>query len=272
MKQLICLQDLIDIGCGLFPRAGRYVEKGLYRVGATRYSSTRSLKQYATHTTARPGRVRIRELARLETAVARGKGVILWESPFGHPLLGKATLIERGYSLIQVHGPEHGGSMSWVGQHVVKPFHRRISRRLFHEIVEINYQSLAYLRQVDARLKANQIVCIRAFGQAGQKFVTTPFKGGVAYVPTGIISLVRRTNSTLLGMFCYTEDGVDHLELSELFPMPGEDQEADPVAAIATRYLTKLGAMIDRHPEQWWGVPERPSPGRNRAILNIEPE
>jgi lauroyl/myristoyl acyltransferase len=273
LKQLISLQDLVDLSCGLFPRLSRFTERGL---GIIRSSASfelrttmRSLKLFATRASPRPGRVRVEELTELDIALRRGKGVVLWESPFGHPLLGKAALIERGYSLVQVHGPEHGGSMTWVGQHLVKRYHRRLSKRLFDEIIEINYQSLAYLRKVEARLKANRIVCVRAFGLAGQKFLTTPFKGGVAYVPTGIMSLVRRTNSTLLGLFCYTEDGEDHLVLAGLFPLNGSNPADNTGSAIASRYLSRLGQMIDRHPEQWWGMPDRPSTQKSRTILPV---
>jgi len=273
LKQLICLQDLVDLGCGMFPRASRYVVKGVElfrprRLGKLR-TTMRHLKLFAARATDRPSRVRIETLSILETALARRKGVVLWESPFGQPLLGKAALIARGYSLIQVHGPDHGGSLTWVGQQVVKPYHRRISRELVDQIVEINYQSLGYLRQIESYLKANRILCIRAFGRAGKRFITEPFRGKLAYVPTGMPSLVRRTNSSLLALFCYAEDGEDRLELVELFPLDGAEPADVTVAGIAARYLDRLGALIDRHPDQWWGMPEQPS-RKNRVIQSIE--
>ncbi len=276
MKRLISLQDLVDFGCAVFPRLSRYPEKLLYRVPVLRSlklrTTLRFLKLFAAGASTRPGRVRIQELSELESALGRGKGVVLWESPFGQPLLGKAALIQRGYSLVQVHGPEHGGSMSWVGQHLVKPYHLRMSRRLFEEVIQIDYRSLAYLRSVEARLSANRIVCIRAFGRAGQKFFTTPFKGGTAYVPTGIMSLVRRTNSSLIALFSYSDGGEDHVTLAGLFPVHGGNPADHTGPAIASRYLSRLGLMIDRHPDQWWGMPDRPASKRNRAILPVDQE
>lgn len=96
---------------------------------------------------------------------------------FGHRALAKLALVDQGFQLTQVHGSEHGGSESWVGQHVIRPRYRRAAGAIYAEIVDIQEGSLAYLRHVTLLLRRNRIVCLSSTGRFGQNFVPVELLG-----------------------------------------------------------------------------------------------
>jgi lauroyl/myristoyl acyltransferase len=257
---LIRFEDIVELGCGLFPRSTLRFEKLLERVsGAAFHGSSTTLRTLRLHgnlSSSQVRRISIEGLEHLDTALAQGRGAILWESPFGQPVLAKAVLAGRGLSLVQVHGHRHGGSESWVGQRVVKRIHRRLSRRIFKEIIDIEPGSIGYLRRVEAQLQANRLVCIRAMGGSGRKFLSVEFRGATAHLPTGMISLSRRIGCPLICLWCFLEDGEYRVVLWKL---PDGPTGSESLELSAESYLAQLAALVERHPEQWWGLPKPPT-------------
>nr|MBC8427638.1 hypothetical protein [bacterium] len=161
-------------------------------------------------------RIRVEGLEHLSEAISRGKGMILWESSFGKRVLAKVVLLEKGFSLCQVHGPEHGGSPTWLGQRVIRSIYRKAAGKLFLELIDIQYDSFAYLRRLANRLKQNGIVCMPGLGGEGHKFVPVQFLGARQQFATGVVSLARMTGASLIPIFCFKQDdGMDHLVLEK---------------------------------------------------------
>jgi KDO2-lipid IV(A) lauroyltransferase len=193
-------------------------------------------------------RLRVEGLDALQAALARGRGAILWECTLGQRVLAKVALIDRGFPLCQVHGPAHGGSPTWMGRHVLRPLQRRAAARLFVEIVDIQEESVAYLRRVTARLRGNGIVCIPALGYAGQRFASLPFLGAPARMATGVVTLARTTGAALIPIFCFVDRGAPRLVLGG--PL---DPTGDGGLSAAAEYAGRLEALVRAHPEQWPG-------------------
>src|SRR5690606_31161687 len=80
---------------------------------------------------------RVEGMSRLRTALERGRGAILWESPFGSRTRLHITLLHEGVPFVQVHGAEHGGSGSWIGQKLLRDMRRRPEERVVPEILNI---------------------------------------------------------------------------------------------------------------------------------------
>ena len=193
--------------------------------------------------------VRVEGLKYLVEAVSQGKGAILWESSFGKRMLAKVVLMENGFSICQLHGPEHGGSPTWFGQSVIRKIHRKTEAKLFAEVIDIQYDSLAYLKFLVNRLKQNAVVCIPGLGEAGHKFVPIEFLGGGQHFATGVVNLARRTGASLIPMFCFSkDDGSNHLVLEE--PLALNDA-SECLQESVLRYSTLLQSYIRTHPEQW---------------------
>ena len=147
--------------------------------------------------------VAIDGLEHLDRALERGNGVVLWESDFGSRRLAKAVLAEKGYSLCQVHAPEHGASRTWLGQNILRAIHRRAESRLFVETIDVHHSSFVYLKLIVSWLYHNMVVCTNSLGREGAKFVTVEFMGVRLKIATGAISLARMTGATIIPIFCF---------------------------------------------------------------------
>ena len=220
-----------------------------------------SFTRSPAHWTAACARLRVQGLHHLEDALARRRGVILWESRFGLRSLPKFALIARGYRLTQVYGATHGGSETWVGQHVVRGRYRRAARAIYEEVVDIQDGSLAYLRHLAQRLRDNAVVCVMSTGRLGQKFAPVEILGTSRGLATGAISLARTTGAALIPLFCFRESvGTCRLVLEAPMALPSDGGEAQ-LRDVATVYARLLESYVLRNPGQWrYWVPRRPSP------------
>ena len=194
----------------------------------------------------------IEGLGRLEAGLAAGAGVILWEAPFGSRAQLHLALLERGLPFLQIHGAEHGGSGSWLGQNCIKGMNRRIEERAVPEIADIQEGGYSYLRKVKARLAAGGLVLMPGLGPKGRRFIRLNFLGFEESFATGVASLAMSTGAALIPAYSFrTEDGEPKTVLEEpvRFDLTrGKDQaQADAV----TSYARMLESYVRRYPTQW---------------------
>lgn len=196
-------------------------------------------------------RITIEGLEHLRGALSRGKGVILWESPFGRRMLAKLALMEKGFPLWQVHNQAHGGSSSWLGQRVFREMYRRAEKKFFPEIIDIPDDSLAYLRLLVSRLKQNGIVCIMVLGPEGHRFVGTDFLGSRQNFATGSVSLARITGASIVPIFCVTEANRERVILSNPIRFEENGNWNEAVMQGVSSYAALLESYIRRYPDHW---------------------
>lgn len=202
-------------------------------------------------------------LEHLEAALDLGRGAILWECNFGNRLLAKATLADCGFLLSQVHADAHWGSATWVGQHLVKRYRRQTEERLFPEMIDITDDSLAYVRRMINRLNQNGIICISAFGQRGQKFVTAEFLGRQRRFSTGAITLSKMTGAPIIPLFCFRADGGKDSVILEkpVFQDQAGDTEQAAMDTVGA-YIKMLESYIYRYPANWYAWRKSPRDAR----------
>lgn len=192
-------------------------------------------------------------LERLDEALHRGKGVILWESPFGKRLLGMAALVERGYVLHQVHSQEHGASRTWLGQRVFRAIYRRAESGLFADILDIQDDSFAYLKLIVGWLDQNGIVCISGLGREGRRFMPVALLGVRLRVATGTVNLARMTGASIIPVFCFRDgNGADRLVLEKPIELDGGLDRDEVLMSGVTQYAHLLEAYIRKYPDQWY--------------------
>jgi lauroyl/myristoyl acyltransferase len=194
----------------------------------------------------------------LEEALARGKGVILWESSsLGRRFLAKSILCENGFPVCQVHDDSHMGEFhnpkSRMTAQLVKPLFDSHERRSLKDVLTLSRDdSLRFSRELLERLRRNEIICISADGRIGSKFVPITFLGRKDAFPTGIASLARTSGATILPLFCVEErPNLPSLSIESPIPMdqPG-DREASVERAIL-QYISVAESYIRRYPEQY---------------------
>jgi lauroyl/myristoyl acyltransferase len=218
----------------------------------------------------RPSDVDVLGLEHLQSALAAGKGVILWESSgFGHRLLSKAALKSRGYEVIQLHGANHlggflvkGATSSVVRDRFVRPFFDRKELNAVSRIVRIRRAtSLTYLRPLIDCLRQNAAICMTGDGRAGHRFVPREFLNHSLPFATGAVSLSRLTGAPLVPMFCYHPPGAKpRLVLEPPIELPRDASRDEAIDFAAERFIDGLTRCVERYPTQF----------RNWHLLTIE--
>jgi lauroyl/myristoyl acyltransferase len=198
--------------------------------------------------------VTVEGLEHLREALAAGRGVVIWECPFGNRPLGRLALSAEGFHVTAVHGPNHGGSLSHLVQHVVRRLYRAAEARLPVEVVDVEENSTAYIELLTERLRQNGVVCINGFGRLGRRFVAFDFLGQKRRFATGSASLAISTGATLIPAFCYRDSPRgSHLVLERPCPLGG-NESVGALQEKAVRYCTAaLEAYVRRYPGQWMG-------------------
>jgi lauroyl/myristoyl acyltransferase len=136
----------------------------------------------------------------LEDALARGRGAILWVTPFAYAsLLTKSTMYNHRLPLTHLSRWEHGPSRSRWGMALLNPIQRRAEDRFLRERVTIgrDQSPLPAMRRLRQCLAENRVVSI-TLGNEASGALEIPFLGGTAVVATGPIKLAAATGAALL--------------------------------------------------------------------------
>ena len=213
------------------------------------------------------GRIRelvtVNGLESLREALAAGRGVVLWESPLGNRALGRLAVSAAGFRVIAVHGPKHGGSLSRIGQGLVRGLHRSAEARLPVEVVDIDENSTGYLDLLVDHLRRNGVVCINGFGRLGRRSMTLEFLGESRSFATGSVSMAISTGAALIPAICYRDSsGQRHVTLERPCPTGGGESLGASQARALRYCLEVLESYLLRYPDQWTGWHETGSAAR----------
>lgn len=198
-----------------------------------------------------------RGLERLQNALAKGKGVILWESQsFGKRVLAKRILHQNGFSVCQLHGRQHlegfRNSGSWTGKNIIRPFFENRGKRFVMEIIHLIPAELFTSRALLKRLKKNCIVCVSADGKQGHKFISAQFLGSPDVFPTGLMNLARVSGATILPLFCIQQNGSRATVVIERpISIQANADRASCFEVGVQEYVGLLESYIRRYPGQY---------------------
>lgn len=204
--------------------------------------------------------IEVRGLERLQRALNRGKGVILWESThFGRRNLAKWVLQARGFSLCQVHAEGHfrtlldwGDCDTRIRNRVIKPFFERCEEEFVAEIVYVpDSGSLAFTRRLRHRLTGGSILCSAGDGPGGQKRIPVEYLGRTKMFSTGMVSLSRISGAPILPVFCIREAEGLCVIIEKSLPVP-RDRESKAVAQeTLAEYARVLESYVRSDPGEY---------------------
>lgn len=192
---------------------------------------------------------------RLDDALARGRGALLWVSVFAFSDLSTKVALQRsGHPSVHLSLREHGLSGSPFASRFLNPIWTRVERRYLKERVVLDSRapSSAMLRLRGA-LRKNQVVTITVSPHGGPAREIN-FLDGHLTVPIGAVRLARLTGAPLVPGFTIREssdgstrvDGRDSLHLHDPLDVSSLD-----------RVLVDYGALLEQHvaraPDQWRG-------------------
>ncbi len=178
----------------------------------------------------------------LNTALARGKGVIGLSGHLGNfPLMG-AKLAQEGYSCASfIYGASDA--------RVVKLFFN-IGRHLGIDLIPTS-PSYASVRQSLKWLRKNKVLCIQADRDSPQG-VFVDFFGYPAATPIGPVVLAKRTGAAILPMFVVRKVDNRH---RIIFGPPVElevtgNKEKD-ILVNSAKFTKIIESYVRKYPEQW---------------------
>ncbi len=200
-----------------------------------------------------PTRPRLDGRAHLEAAIGEGKGVILWVGPFlFSDLLTKVALHDAGFAVSHLSRFSHGFSGSRVGERLLNPIRTSVERRYLAERPVIGREgSVAALRELSRRLRANRVVSMSAIGMANQLY-RVPFMNGSVQMARGAPSLAIQTGAPLLPVFTGREPDGDWLTVIEP-PLVRRDAwtRDEAVKRLLLQYAALLEYYVTRWPDQF---------------------
>jgi hypothetical protein len=139
----------------------------------------------------------------LQTALDRGRGAIIWTSPFTfQTLAGKRALFEQGFRPIQISDTHHGFSATSFGNVAINPALRRAEDRYLKERIVFDRASGAMVtRKIVTLLDQGELILLTNNLHAGTMFAEMRFgERGWVRMPTAPLSIVARRATPFFSM------------------------------------------------------------------------
>ncbi len=173
--------------------------------------------------------------AKLDAALASGRGVVLVTAHLGSWELGGAALAVMGYAITTVAGVQFSPALS--------PFVKKIKQDLGIDVVS----STTGLRRIMKALARGEVVALHIDGDQFVGGIKVDFFARKACFPTGPAALAVRTGSAVLPAFAVrTGRRRINIVIEDEIPTRGCDE-----AGITRMIVEVVEAYIKRYPEQW---------------------
>jgi lauroyl/myristoyl acyltransferase len=205
--------------------------------------------------------ISIAHLDRLDAALRRGRGAILWcDSFLFESLLGKRALFEAGFAGHQVSVTEHGYSRSRFGRWAINSLQQRQELRYLSGRLAFEREDSALIsRQIVAALRRRSLVLITNNTYAGHRFISMPFgASGRLRLATGPLRLARICQAPLMPFAIFEVEPFRRYQaiIGEEIGIAGGTAEDDRRGQLAlidalTSYRSWLEAHLLRYPNQW---------------------
>lgn len=193
--------------------------------------------------------------ARLEAALARGKGAVLWIGHFVHAaLIPKMAFHRAGFPLAHLSHPRHGFSKSWMGVHLLNPVKRVVEDRYLRARVMLEPGGpAAAMADLAVRLSENGVVSILGTG-AARRPSSAPFLGGEIKLATGAPRLAYTSGAALLPVIpVRTGCGGFSVVVEPAIAVDPSLPRQDAVESAVRAYAKVLERHVTAYPGQWQG-------------------
>lgn len=192
----------------------------------------------------------------MESALAKGKGVILITGHFGNWELSSISGALYGYPTL-VLAREQG----WP------KLNQLLIRYRESKGCKVVTKGFA-VRELVQGLKEKKIIGILSDQDAGKRGTLAPFFGRLASTASGAVELGIRTGAPVVPIFIVRKSGPVHeLVAEEPLVIPEQGTEEERIKAGVAAYLQVLERRIRRNPAQWLWLHRRWKSTPQRRIL-----
>ena len=191
----------------------------------------------------------------LVASLRRGKGVILWVSPFVYShLMFKMSLRRAGYSASQLSRSTHGFGKWAVAVRLLNPIWMRVEERFLKERILIrSAETESAIKTLRSRLAENGIVAITV-GSEARRTIEVPFLNHRMRLATGPIYIAQSSGAMLLPAFAVrTADGAFDVTIEAPLSLPPLESSHGGIAEVGHALAQRIEHYARRYPEQWEG-------------------
>jgi lauroyl/myristoyl acyltransferase len=209
--------------------------------------------------------LRLEGTAHLDSALAAGRGAVLWVAHFCfNALATKKALHDAGYPLWHLSRPEHGFSKSMAGIALYNGIRtgaerRQLEGRIVFERDRPGAAAVAAMRV----LARNGILSITAGDWEGQRIAGIDVCGGKFHLAVGAPRFARLARAALLPVF--TVRGADQQTISIVIEpaleVPSDGETDDALQGAAQAFGRLLEQYVRQYPAEWrdWKKLELPA-------------
>jgi len=187
----------------------------------------------------------IEGLARLDGAIAEGRGVILLTAHAGNYELGGLLLRGRGLQIHTVYKPDRFEAVERL----------RARLRTQGGVVGLPVDGVGFSTLPLVKLlREGRLVGMQGDRDFSLNGVAVPFFGREVPFPRGPWELAAMTGAPIVTSFFYTDEaGRFHARFGEPIHLHGgRGERMAEIEAGLRAYVTDLEALIRRHPSQWY--------------------
>jgi lauroyl/myristoyl acyltransferase len=186
----------------------------------------------------------------LDAALARGKGVLLFQAHFGAFQMTMPAIGYSGYTMNQISA----SAAVWKEEGASAPQKRMVDIKAKYEYtLPVKHISItSSLRPVFHALKRNEIVGITVDGGGGKKTMPLRFLGRESVFQTGAVDLAISTGAAIVPAFVTTEPGLHHrLVLHEQLPIDEGMGKNENRRAVLQAFASLLESYVLRYPHHY---------------------
>jgi lauroyl/myristoyl acyltransferase len=186
----------------------------------------------------------------LESAIARGKGVVLLAGHFWANRLALRYLATKGHAALSVHNQRPTNKAAGrLGRLFLEPRFAQLQKRAYPDQVYIQDPDCGL--RIMQRLRAGGLVAVKFDGLGKTKVIEQVFLGMPWRVPSGILEIVRLSDCAMVPMLCLGRSSGFRIRFDPMLEIDGASSREAFVAANVPRFLAVLERHITENPEEW---------------------
>jgi lauroyl/myristoyl acyltransferase len=185
----------------------------------------------------------------LESAIARGKGVILLVGHFRANRIAVRYLAGKGYPALAVHNQRPSNKAEGRLGRFLQPRSIQLQKSAYPDVVYIQDPDCSL--KIMQRLRAGGLTVLQFDGRGGTKVIDEVFLGMPWGVPSGIFEIVRLSDCAVVPMLCLGRSSGFRIHFDPMLAIAGAPSRDAFVAANLPTFLNAVERQIIENPEEW---------------------
>ena len=189
-------------------------------------------------------------IEQLESAIARGKGVILLAGHFCANRIAVRYLATKGYAALSVHNQRPSSKEEGrLGRLFLHPRSIQLEKRANPDQVYIQDPDCGL--RIMRRLRAGGLALLQFDGRGGIKAIERSFLGVPWRLPSGIFEIVRLSDCAVVPILCLGRSDGLRIRFDPMLTIDSAPSRETFISTNLPRFLAVVEGQITDNPEEW---------------------